>query len=1148
MKVFQPMLFVGLGGTGGQVGSELERRLRAELCGPDGTALSRIGVQLPYQLPECLQFVYADFSEAELDLLPLNSVGDPALRTAFRKTARVTHDLLPPDDSSSEVNRVLRAKFRRETESWLPPERNEPRVTPLSKGAGQLPTIGRAALYGTLQHSLKPIMDPLTEAIDAISRSGPALSQLGGNQITGCDVFVSFSVAGGTGAGIFLDYLHLIAQAFKQKGFRGVKIYPLVVMPSAFPAEAGGGPEAELNAARSLVDLFRLVDEQNRPVSSAQLGDVDEAAGGLQIRYPRTGPIRMRPGLMPTGFLFSRTAGIRPDDLRRSIVSLVMSLIGTELGDSPSNGGVARESNDQTFASSFLNRGQQRTERAASGIGYRGVSTSLVASLTVPLDELAEVMSARMLAVAVDALVEENRPSEQPLRPLLEQMFTSCGLSDLWHRPYEAPPDPAVLPRGGTAIEQELQDRIVRLETQVDNLRKKIARTMPALVHAFTPLQAMDEMLNRVNPFDLGRIVMGERSDPDRAVQQGLLGMLQLRSRPPARPSGVSGEKPPSVPRIRGSLLARSRWADPEVQAAVDEQDRWYAWRCHAAWHSAWAAQRGVWEHSAKVLEGEVRRLTSAFLGHIDEEKKTHKRAVQELYQDRTGVAYLLPSQSDLREFYGDMADRLSRRHGLDENDDEATLLLKLVGPEQWAAAVQAVRREKPEVAVGKVKAVVEKRIKTLFAERLPHQEERPLLPSMGVLLAAAAGDRGAAAGVGAAALAEFGHKIKGLLPIGFSPEGNGRMQVLIVYPQAPNRQEVEDYLRRVLPLPRDTKKLIEFRGVETESITVVLFRSEMSITEVPEAREVLRSWARAARRNGTMLNWRQRLGYQDNWLASTEDDRTYILYRLLCAMWNGQVEVLEGDQDSPERIRIWLTTDTRQGQPGITLTLDEYQDGMSSWVGLLRSYERWALLDEGTIVDTYCSVLMQTTPHGLDRPGSKPHPLFVHLVEKVAPQQLQLLSRREQFDDPRITAWLTPLLRFWSVTLPAALDVDADQQAFQVTLRDLLDAFRGGEPPRRRRRPVEAGQDRREDRRPADEDFGTQPLAPVPPPRPVRAYDDPDGDDLDEDRPGHTADGHRAPADHDGGRHDAGYGTGPSAADRRGGTADAYRWEQETE
>jgi tubulin-like protein len=67
MRIYQPMLFVGLGGTGCKVGAELERRLREELCGPDGTRLlADPGFQnyLPYQLPSCLQFVYSDLCSA----------------------------------------------------------------------------------------------------------------------------------------------------------------------------------------------------------------------------------------------------------------------------------------------------------------------------------------------------------------------------------------------------------------------------------------------------------------------------------------------------------------------------------------------------------------------------------------------------------------------------------------------------------------------------------------------------------------------------------------------------------------------------------------------------------------------------------------------------------------------------------------------------------------------------------------------------------------------------------------------------------------------------------------------------------------------------------------------------------------------------
>lgn len=155
MKIFQPMLFVGLGGTGGLVGAELERKLRAELCGPDGIALSHLSGHAPYQLPDCLQFVYADYSESDLQRLPQFNV-DPSLRAAYARTSRATHNLLPNFDASPELTKMLRASLRDEVADWLPPRIDEPKVTPLHNGAGQLPTVGRAALFATLRHSLAP--------------------------------------------------------------------------------------------------------------------------------------------------------------------------------------------------------------------------------------------------------------------------------------------------------------------------------------------------------------------------------------------------------------------------------------------------------------------------------------------------------------------------------------------------------------------------------------------------------------------------------------------------------------------------------------------------------------------------------------------------------------------------------------------------------------------------------------------------------------------------------------------------------------------------------------------------------------------------------------------------------------------------------
>ncbi|WP_035844851.1 tubulin-like doman-containing protein [Kitasatospora azatica] len=1047
MKIFQPMLFVGLGGTGGLVGAELERRLRAELCGPDGTALGQLGGLLPYQLPDCLQFVYADFSESDLARLPQFNV-DPALRAAYSRTSRATHDLLPNFDSSPEVTQMLRARLREEVSSWLPPRDGEPRVTPLRHGAGQLPTVGRAGLFGTLRNGLDPVLEPLMQAIDAIARSAGVLSQLGGGPLSGCDVFVAFSVAGGTGAGIFLDYLYLINHAFREKRLDGVKIYPLVVMPSAFPASGGGGREAELNSARALVDLFRLVDEQNAPTAGAELGDLDEDPA-LRIRYPRVSPVRLRTGILPTAFLFSRTAGIRQDDLRRSMVSLVMSLIGTELGDGRQGARGRADDDYQTFAASFINRGVQRAAAAASGIGRQGVSTSLVASMTAPMDELASLVSGRILRASVDQLGNRTRHSAQPLDELVKAMFVDSGLEELLERMPLPIGDPDPLPRGSTAIEAALAARLGDMQTQLSDLRYRTALRAAELAGSFNPRRAIERLLQNGDPFLLERVVHGNLEDGGPLGRLGFLGLLDNRARIPALPTGTR-EQPPSAPRVRRRLagLAKARWGDDEVQAVVRAQDAWYKWRSRVIWHEAWKDQQQRWEPTAKAASAEVTRLVSAFRRHADQERKAFGDQSRELYSDRTGVSYLLPPQRDLRHFYEDLTTRLISREGLRETDNEAELVLRMVDGASWQKA-NTLSRRNPDGAVGEVRAVLESGVKRLFAESGGQLEERPLLPSMGVLLSAAAGNAEAEEQVSKEARELFARKLAGLLPAGFTPEGTGPLKALIVYPRVQNTEEVESFLRKELRLPNDSQLTVEFRGVETESITVVLFRSEMSLTQVPEARRVLRQWAKAkeAEQTEDVLRWRQRLGYRDDWLVSTEADRRVILHRLLCALWNGQLDVLEGSDQSPERIRIRLFAEQGPDVPGVRLRLGDYPDGISTWAELLRVYERWTVLDDEQTVEDYCRRLMSTQPVGLARSGSRPHPLFVKLVEEVAPEQLRMLQERRRRDGDRIEGWVRPLWQFWAETLPAALDIPfADRRAAQPTLRTLLAAISTGE------------------------------------------------------------------------------------------------------
>ncbi|MGW1233203.1 tubulin-like doman-containing protein [Streptomyces californicus] len=1073
MKIFQPMLFVGLGGTGGLVGAELERRLRVDLCGPDGTALQHIGGLAPYQLPDCLQFVYADFSESDLQRLPQFNV-DPSLRAAYARTSRATHNLLPNFDSSPEVTQMLRASLRDEVASWLPPRDDEPRVTPLHNGAGQLPTVGRAALFATLRHSLQPVLEPLVQAIDAIAKSAGELSELGGGRVTGCDVFVAFSVAGGTGAGIFLDYLHLINQAFKMRRFNGVKIYPLVVMPSSFSASTGGGREAELNAARSLVDLFRLVDGQNAPTAGAEIGDLDQETG-LGIRYPGAVPIRLRTGILPTAFLFSPTAGIRQDDLRRSIVSLVMSLIGTELGDSRAQGrAMAGDDDFQTFAASFINRGVHRSALSPTGIGRQGVSTSLVASMTAPMDELADLVAGRLLRVAVNDLVERPRlPAKDERVALIRRLFADSHLEELWERKQLPVEDPQPLPRGGKAIEEALNQRLGDMRRLLSDLQATAHRQAAAMAGRFAPRPAIDKLLRTTDPFLAERLVRGVADSDDELTRLGFLGMLTARSRSPKRPAGVT-DQPPKTPRIKGRIAGMSpaRWGDEDVRAVLRAQDNWYRWRSRAVWHEAWREQQQRWQAQAEQAGTDLVRLVDAFRQQADREVKSAQQKGLELYADRTGISYLLPPQRSLNHFYEDVVTRLLRREELREGDDETSLLLKLIDGDTWQQ-VHARSHRNPDGAVGMVKARLEGRVTRLFAERGALVEERRLLPSMSTLLAAAAGDAEARAEVSKEALDLFSRKLTGLLPVGFTPEGTGPLRVLVTHPRVHAADEVQEFLAKALRLPSDAKNSVEYRGVESDSITVVLFRSEMSLTQVPEARKVLRQWARAKDEEQAhdVLRWRQRLGFEDDWMVSSAEDRRTILHRLLCCLWNGQVDVLDGQTDSPVRVRLRLFPEKGAGVPGVRLRLGDFPGGISSWSELLRSYERWTVLDDERTVEDYCRKLMGAQPLGLARAGSTPDPLFVELVERIAPRQLKLLEKRRKEGGPRVDGWIRPLWEFWAQTLPAALDTEfGDKQASQPTLRTLLEQARGGAPGPR---PDRTGPERR---RPAadEEDWGT--------------------------------------------------------------------------
>ena len=1026
------MLFVGLGGTGCQIGVELERSLRDYLCGPDGTVLQRSmpGTNLlPFQLPPFLQFIYADLNETELVRARRRVVPTEEHLIAAAQTDHFISKLVPQYRTYPEVARSLRANAYEETKDWLPPMEGEPRVSPLVLGAGQLPTVGRAALFETFRNGLDGVRQPMSEAIGRITKSGGELAMMGSRLEQSCDVFVAFSVAGGTGAGIFYDFIHLVGDAFAREGFTA-QIYPLVLMPSAFGEGQGGGRRAVLNAGRSLLDLFRLVDDQNargaattlagkprRREPGAERFDDPAPAPKISVRYPGFGEVTLPPTTVQTAFLFSRTAAVDREDLHRSVVSFILSLIGTSLPGEQEN--IQADQLYQSFAEQFINQGVDRQVTAHTGIGNRGVSTSVVATLTRPVDDLADIISSRLLARAVSALASPPESAENN-QLAIARFYASCGLDDLKAsepEPFQEPPVPA---RGTTAAQQAVRNRIAAMSSKLTTLENRLRSYVPQLAKDFDYRRGILESLGTLDVFRLHRVVYGHPRLSASGDQAGFIGSLESRREAPPAPPGVTAASPsPTLPTKFRAL----QYADPEVRRAVQQQDRWYAWRSQVIWHAAWGEQAPVWDRKVSSLRLEVNGLVEAFTAHARAEPQSFAQRTADLYRPRTGVSFLLPPQIDLESFYQAVIRRFVARPdlGLRPTSAEAEITAALLGGEGWRRAYQVVIDRGPEHgfddAVLHVRNVIKQEVKRLFVTRGERGDEEPLLPALGDLLARASGKSGPT--VADEDLASFRRQIAGLVPAGFSPQGSGDLRVLVAYPQGATDPQIESYIRSQVNLPRDPNAQVQFRATDTESIVVVLLRTSMSITEVNELREILRQLADALHdeQPQDFLAWRQRLSYDFRWLATTEQDRVNIMQRLLSAMWNDQVKIF-GDPRSPDSIEVSLPGDRPLS---MKLRLEPYGRA-SSWASLPRAYEEWTFESGDQIRQDFCRKLMTTVPHSLRSPFKESSELYQWFIDTLAPSQVELLQAMMQTETTATRGWVRQLHDFWAVTLPAAL------------------------------------------------------------------------------------------------------------------------------
>jgi hypothetical protein len=1032
MRIYQPMLFIGLGGTGCKVGAELEKRLREELCGPDGTRLLA-DIQspnfLPYQLPSCLQFVYADLSATELQRVRREVVPGREHEQAAQKTMHQIADLVPARlGNSADVAQSLRINTDEDTIQWLPSKESDPRIGPLVRGAGQLPTVGRGVLFETIRRNPDTALLGIKDALSDINESAGDLFIVSGKRTQRVDpviVFMVFSVAGGTGSGIYYDYLHLIGDLM-QRGGKEAEIYPLVLMPSAFDDGQGGGRPADLNAGSALVDLFRLIDDQNAQGSPDEL-DAKGTHGAVSVRYPRLDQVQLLPNTVQTAFLFGRpVGGVRRDDLNRSMVSLMTSLIGAGPTDEDNEEDSANRPY-QSFADGFINSKVDRHATADTGVGRRGVTTSAVAALTTPLLELTDVVSSHLLANAVNELLVPPGAAETN-KQHIRQFITAAGLDRLLEAtPARIPPQGS--PVGYGDVVAALTERANVMGANIERGQEALASPIATLAQNFDPTAAATVLLRDLDLFRLQRAVFGHRDLADPLDKGGFRSLLEGWRSPPLPPPGLNSAAPPLPNNLPKKFMQRMRLSDEPAQVVIRMQDGWYAWQTRRIWNAAWNDSHRLWSRPWQAFVEEFRAIYEQFVTHARNDPQQFDLRSKDLYKSRVGVTYLLPPEErGLEGFYQTVLTRLKQDFSqyLGPNAHEGHVLNLLLGQDGWVAAF-AKGRQDPEAAV----ADIRQRIKQAVTERVrPGDRSRPaLVPRMEDLLANAVQRRDNS--VTEMDLNRFRQKLAELVPGGFAPDGHAPLKALFTYPAAQQNEDIERFLRREVSLPIDMVGEPEFRAVQADAMVVVLNRSSMGITEVPELRRVIKLWADAQRNPQPQdtLAWRRRLSQDNDYLLMGERDRQQVLHRLLCAAWDGKV-VVAGKLVSPDYITVELGS-----KEAVSMKLELTPLGaLSSWASVLQAYERWILTNDDSTRRSLAARLMSSIPAQADRSPFPPAPEFAAIVDIAGPELLKIKEAEQNrvlSQDPQLAVFR----QFWSQTLPAAL-----RQHVGITAKSLLD------------------------------------------------------------------------------------------------------------
>jgi hypothetical protein len=911
MTFGQRFLYVGVGGSGQTIGRELERMLRKQICGSNGNKArsQQDGIKglEPHELPSFIQTLYIDFAEADL-ATTLETLASGNKEVAM-KTATFVH-ALPKYASSNQITNQLRTAEHGVTQSWLPPQTGdwgtEPTFAPLTVGAGQYPTIGRAALFALIQDrgpealfkQFDTALGRIDNALGDLKRYNPK-----GQVTEKIIVLIGGSMSGGTGGGILYDIVQLFAQRALDKLATQIIVVPLIALPSAFDSVLSESKRrsSRLNSARGLADVGRLIDEQNAP----------PPGGAQQIEYPHNLRFSLQPGVVKPAFLFDTPVDmqVRGEHIEHSIARFAVDLVSSVETESDSKLGSA-STRPMPLVDKLVNDTGLLQLQHPTYVGNRPFAMAATVDIQDEKDKLATLIAEELFAEYVQHTLDNEKAAVQADQITKKEFAREVGLfppakfDDLktFRDQVTNAMDAGQVAQANGIYKSWAERYCIVDEKALDDIKKSPAAGA---------LDAIKLVPDRLAPRNLPALLskLSARESKRTIVDSVLAVSASLGT---VGASGLAHQGPTPAPFPKTSELLKWKVLRfPPARVKRNDVDDLFARAEASAGYIAWSTflNTGAGER-VKVAAKESKLWIDALMTSLDLRSKNIVKNKTQRHEALSTASLLDDSGADSAEYYKAMQQKVAERLASKVSADKgvnADVARKVILANQERILKRWIDDDRH--AVDRLGACIIEELQSAVLAVLEDTTDSSYKGLVGILDSAKVSSD--VTTFESAAVARLRGMIVNRASSSLVPPVDAidaETRLTISFPGA-NTNAKKEWFKDVL---KANSKLLPFLekvnfvpNSASDSISINLSVVGLGLLDVPDAARSVNTWISAAHKPmGTdRIAWRQRVGYRDSIDFISYANRITMIQQLITAAYNGNLteRIVAGQEHTNE-------------------------------------------------------------------------------------------------------------------------------------------------------------------------------------------------------------------------------------------------------